>query len=123
MGDPSLGLSPLADSRVDSQSPSFLLASICPFLQAPPLGALPGPATFAFPLPVAPHAEAQGQPPLGIGGLSYQVPPLSVSQPPCPSTTSFVPATVIPLSVQFAPLPRGSFVVSHAGITPPLEVK
>ena len=107
MGDPSSGSSPPVDSGVDSQSSSFLLADIRPFLQAPPLGALPSPATFAFSLPVAPHAEAQGQPQFSLStdGLSYQVSPPSVGQFPCSSTVSFAPAALVPLFSRSAPLP------------------
>ena len=108
MGDPSSGLSPPADSEVDSQSSPFLLAGIRPFLQAPPPGVLPGPATFAFSLPVAPHAEAQGQPQflLSTDGLSHQVSPPSVGHFPCPSVVSSVPAAMVPLFGQSAPLPQ-----------------
>ena len=120
MGDPSFGSSPPAESEVRSQSFPFLVIGIRPFLQAPPLGALPGPATFAFSLPVALHAEVQGSSPLslGTGGPSCQVPPLSVGQPLCPSIESFEPTTVILLSGRFAPLPQGSSMVSHAGVSP-----
>ena len=124
MGDPSFGSSPPADSEVDSQSPFSLLAGIRPFLQAPPPSALPGPMAFVPSLPLVPHAEAQGQPPLALStdGLSYQVSPLSVGQPPCSSTMSFAPSAIIPLSGQFAPLPRGSSVISHAGMSSPPPV-
>ena len=121
MGDPSSGSSPPADFGVDNQSSPFLLTGIHPFLQAPLLGVLPGLATFSSSLPVAPHAEAQGPSPLspGTGGPSCQVHPLSVGQPPCPSTVSFEPTTAILLSGQSAPLPQGSSVVSHARVSPP----
>ena len=73
MGDPSFGSSSPADSGVDSQSPPFLLAGICPFPHAPPPEVLLGPVAFVPSLPVAPHAKAQGQPAfsLGTGGLSF----------------------------------------------------
>ena len=59
---------------------------------------------------------------LDTDGLSYQVPPLSVGQPPCPSTTPFALIATTPLSGQSAPLPQGSSMVSHAGISPPLPI-
>ena len=107
MGDPPSGLFPPADSRVDSLCTPFLLAGIRPFLQAPPPRALPDPATLAFSLPVAPHAEAQGQTPfpLGTDRLSNQVSPLSTGQPPCLSSVPFAPTAVVPLSGQSTPLP------------------
>ena len=48
--------------------------------------------------------------------------PLSMGQPPCSSTMSFAPSAVIPLSGQSAPLPRGSSVISHAGMSLPPPV-
>ena len=107
MGDPSFSPLPFADAGVVKQSPPPFLPDIRPFLQAPPYGSLPSPVAFVSSLPVAPHAEAQGQPSFFIdtGGLSCQVSPLSVGQFPYPSTVAFAPASLVPLSSQSALLP------------------
>ena len=121
MGDPSFGLSPSADAGTASQSPPPFLPGNRPFLQAPILGLPPSLAAFVFPSPMLPRVGAWGQPSLSLdtGGPSYQVSPPTVGQFPCPSTAAFAPASLVPLSSQFAPLPQVLSVTSHAGISPP----